>query len=1695
MSNYRIDPLTGEVVEITEQEKQERQQQKLIEEEANKKATNRFVRAVPGFGVDIVNSMIDLGRSLQGGLPDPMQDPQEYLKKVEERKPVLEKRMDRVDDATEYVYETLFGKNNIHRVQMGDRMIPTIKQPEGTTGQVVRTIGGIGASIYGAGKFKYVSDIPKELPKTTNWAKKLWRKHFRPSQRTKQNLIASEIGFFAGYNPYQASLLPKALGEFISEDNEKFADLKAYLEADPNSLSGIENRIRHLADSVLLGGAFVAGGAGYIAGVKEAGKAATRLEKAGTPLGYNYTKEGMKKFQDGFITTLNGIRDLGTKSINNFLEQVQENTKLNVIQKELAIKNREKYFDKGKIKDKKGDIDALKPGFISRYFSDINPMFSDNTFLRGLESFRRKVLSTKGNKSLELQEKYLNTENLKEKWADNITNLATNLEYSMEEVVRLSKKFKNKEELNDKINYVLYTDFRSPTLITRGKISMGETQSRGFNKALKTLPEELREPVKQMRQLQTRLSQEMIDTNTLTKAQEKIYKEQLEFYGRRSYKLYEDPNYIPSSDVRKEAFEFLSKQMKSNDPTLTDNQIYARVTAQINDILDVRKGTDFTATQDKFSRIKKEILKGKKDIPAEIRQLLGEIDDPIQRFIHSTVKLSKYVEDVKFYDEAFESGAGIYFRENMEGVFKEVIPEGFGKLSGKYTTPELQKYFSNYRTWSEKALQADNVLGSLYRNVAILKGLSQAAKTVWSHTTHVKNVTGGVQMSLANGINPLNPQQFAENIRILRARTSNDRALQELHEELSELGLLNKGVIARDLKGLAEDVAKMGTKNMLDYPANFAKRLADADAIPYYSFKNRGFKTTSLSKHAEKWQNAYIAEDDFFKINMYFAEKKNLERINKLYKNKTSQLSEDEIKKQAAKIVRDVLPNYDLVPELLRALRRTPVAGRFFSFMAESVRISGNTVINGIKEVHKGKALIKQGETAVGNEFLKRGTLRLGAFTTMAGAGAKGAEKGFQFASGITNDILDALKDVALPDYMQNSNVIVTIGHNGEPVIANLSSWDAYDFPKKPFQVLINKYTTDDILNEDSLVSDVLSTTFQETVTPFLGESIVFETINDYFVRQGRTIDGRVMRNPNDKSQRFRTKDSYIASIGNKDNLTILGASLLKDITPGSVERGTDLYKDLTAPMEKTPYNQTIYENQAYIKFLTGWGMTPMNTEYLETVFGFKANNFKRAKSDAQNQIKNSIGNELDTEKFLNTYLKENSIYYNEYAKLYKNVQSIEKLGLNGIQLLDDNKLSRLDIINLYSIDSFNPIGLSKGVIEELYLNGNPSDITDVILGVNYIDGKLSSIPVYTSSQNYKKDKIIRDETIENLEEQIKRGQFKTGGKVVNVEEDPVDRTNPFTGNTYSQDAQMQRLGLKEGGLTGKKIVGITENGKYYLTNYGTGSILVSKAPKNLVEQWKKQKKLKTRLGLFTGGNVLTEGLKKMMAASVGTSLVTAPVAGEPSQQYKKYMGQYEYKPKIKFDKGGPVDSFKNTINDLLENYTRQNEKQFTNGKHTHNAMVNKEPDKFVRDMYLQLKESNHPFPKLAAAQAGAESRYGMSDIAKKLNNTFGVKVRKNEDFEGVMMPTKEDYGQGLVDEEANFRKYNSIKENIDGYVNFLNTGRNDDGSLRYEKALNANSSLEYLQELVNAGYATDQDYYDTVSAVYNRNLENGTFD
>ena len=1358
MKRYKFDQ-EGNLVEATQEDELNEEEQK-----ANTSKLNQFIRTVPGIATDLITETVDLGRLLA--------DVKLQTSPLG-RSPLVQKAKEETytkqDEAIKTVYETVLGKENIEMVQRGERQVPAVKEPEGLGKELTRDIGGLAAAIYGAGKIKWVKDIKK-----------------RP---ITQAVVSGEVGSQVGFNPYEEGLIPEALGSLISDDNEALSDLKEYLEGDRQENSQLHNRILMLGDGLVAAGVFVGGGKMLGAAGRKTG-ATPYLKNKG-----DITLTKLKEGREAFGTFLKDIKEGGQETVDNFLSNLNESVQINKAQKDLALKHREKDIIEGVVsKEAVGDVDALKPGFISKYVSDTNLMFTANPILRNMESIRRRILTTKGNRTVQLYEKYLKSENLKEKWNDTITNVAFNLEMAMEDVLKTTSKFKNKDNLNEQISYVLFTDFRSPTTVTAsGGIRVGRTQKTTFKKELNKLPEELREPIKAARKLQDDLTEQMIDTGTLTEAQKKIYREQMGFYVRRSYKLFEDPNYIPTRSVKKEASDFLTEQYRINEPALTDQEILVKVNADINKILDVKKGTDFAGSKDTFDKIRKEILKGKEDIASPIRKLMGEINDPTQSIIHSTIKLGNYVENVKFYNEAFEGGAGIYFRKDAEGLFAEVIPEGYGKLSGRFTTPELKKYFSNHQSISQKVLAGQNTASAIYRNLAVLKGVSQAAKTVWSHTTHVKNVAGGVQMSLANGVNVFDLNQTKDIVKILRARTRNNKELQGLHEELSGLGLLNKGVVARDLKGLAKDLEAIKTKNLADYPANLAKKFLDK---------------TGISKHAEKWQNAYIAEDDFFKINMYFQEKKNLEKINNMYSKESGlKLTEQEIKEQSARMVRDVLPNYDLVPEMLQELRRTPFFGRFFSFMAESVRISGNSIYNGIQEVAKGRRLIKQGEKQAGNEFVKRGTLRLGAFTAVAGGGAKAVESTSKAVTGLTTDVVDAIKDLVLPDYMQNSNVVLSIAPDGSPVVANLSSWDAFDFPKKPFQVLINKYINEDTIDEDGLIGDILTTTFTETVSPFLGESIIQEQLSNYVLRNGKTLDGKAMKNPFNRLSRFNDKGSYAANMFDGENLTILAANMLESITPGSITRGQDLYKTLTNKHGKTPYNQDEYEAQAFLKFVTGWGMQPINPEYIQKMYEFKSSDLMRSKQNSQRAITSSIGQELNPDTFTNEYLKRNQEHYKSYIKFYKNTESLKKLGANPFTALDNTNLSTKDKISLLTGRHYEPIGLSDNLKLKM-LEASPSFevFEQTYQDILAIDRKMSRLPVYASPLYYKKEK----QKVKEIKEEL-RENYKTGGIVPNVQEDPADRVDPFTGEPYSE--QMDRIGLSKGGnideLLAKKIFNV----------------------------------------------------------------------------------------------------------------------------------------------------------------------------------------------------------------------------------------------------------------------------------------------
>ena len=1279
-------------------------------------------------------------------------------------KPQLETLYSTQEDALSKLYGVVLGKENIEMSQRGDKEVASVKRPTNETTAIAADIGRIGLGIAGASKFTKAAKL------------------FKPQKQEKllsaKNIFVGEAGTQVGANPYEDELLfAPLIGSMITEQEGMLGDLKDYLEGDVQTKSELTNRINLLADGLI-----IAGGMGIVG---LGGKGAKVLNEK-------------IQFRENFKKLLDNISSKGSESIDKFINRIQEITKSDEAVKSTALKNRKKAIQDGKVSSL-GDIESLEPGTVGSWISSTNLQFSENKILRSLNDFRKRIFSTTGGRTKEQNEKFLKTENVKEKWTDTISNVATNLENQIDDIV--SNLGKNKEDLIDQINYVLFTDFRTPTLVTSKKgISVGKTQKITFEKELNKLPKNIREPIKKARALQDNLSKLMLESDLLTESQKKIYKDNLGFYVRQSYKLFEDPNYTPTPEAIKKAKEYIELNLIKDNPTLglpeNSDTLLLRVNATIESILDKGDNVNsFQSNLNKFDKLRTQILKGKKVIPTEIKNLLGEVTDPIQKLISSTTKLSRLIEDNKFYQEAYQDGLGIYFREQKEGIFNEVIPQGFGKLSGLHTTPEMLRYFSDYKRMGQTMLENNTA----WRGMVVLKGLSQAAKTVWSHATHIKNIMGGVQMSLANGVNVFSVKETLKIKNILKARTSNNEELQQLHEELSGRGLLNKGVVARELLGLAKDVDSLPKGKVL----GGLDWVFGREVIPYISLKNKKFKSTSIKKIASGAQKTYVAEDDFFKINMYFREQEYLKKFNNaLPENSPLKLTDNEIKDRAARMVRDVLPNYDLVPELLQDLRRTPFFGRFFSFMSESVRITTNSLYRGIKEVNSGNQIIKNGDTEAGKIIRNRGLKRLGSFTAVAGAGADVAEKGYQTVTGFGKEDLEAAKDFQ-PDYMQNSKVIVTLSDDGTPMISNLSSWDAYDFPKKPFQIIINKALSEPILDDENIIKDILTTTLTETVSPFLGESIIQEQLSNYIIRNGRDINGKLIRNAFDKTQKYDDSGTLIDNWMNIDNLTILSSNLLEAITPATITRGVD-YID-TIGKEKTEWDQDIYPTQQFLKYLTGWGAMPLNDEYKENIYKMKVFQIVRDKGKRRTRINDSITRPLNIDKFTNRYLEENQKYYKQYSKFHKINKSANHFNLDTLNLMKEAGMSEIDIASFVGRPSFNPIGLTDGTKQKLLDSTNSvAEYVDLLQIIDEIDRNFSNLPILVDPDNYKQQKEDLKELRDELRENFVTGGLVSGPEVPYTKENAADRVDPFTGAPYSD--QMARLGLVKGGKANKDL-------------------------------------------------------------------------------------------------------------------------------------------------------------------------------------------------------------------------------------------------------------------------------------------------
>ena len=114
-------------------------------------------------------------------------------------------------------------------------------------------------------------------------------------------------------------------------------------------------------------------------------------------------------------------------------------------------------------------------------------------------------------------------------------------------------------------------------------------------------------------------------------------------------------------------------------------------------------------------------------------------------------------------------------------------------------------------------------------------------------------------------------------------------------------------------------------------------------------------------------------------------------------------------------------------------------------------------------------------------------------------------------------------------------------------------------------------------------------------------------------------------------------------------------------------------------------------------------------------------------------------------------------------------------------------------------------------------------------------------------------------------------------------------------------------------------------------------------------------------------------------------------------------------------------------------------------------------------------------------AQACLESNYGVSQLASRWHNYFGMKCGSSWRGKSINLSTKEEYTPGqLTTIRDNFRAYDTMEDGVRGYFDFISTKR-------YANLKSATTPREYLEFIKRDGYATSSSYVNSNMNVISR--------
>jgi len=567
------------------------------------------------------------------------------------------------------------------------------------------------------------------------------------------------------------------------------------------------------------------------------------------------------------------------------------------------------------------------------------------------------------------------------------------------------------------------------------------------------IPDRVLSIIEQMRANIDGMSIKLIDLDILDDMFEPVFDGEKGFgaYLTRTYRKYDDPEWVKKipEEVRNRAIKYLKennfvRQFDENgneleERELTDQEVEGLINYIATNMQPVMQGLSSA----NLGKTKVDILKGRKEIPQEIRDLMGEYKDPMVNFAKSFAKMSSLIHTHQTLKAIADANKGTLFFDRPTGDnYVPVAGEDSNflqPLSGLYTTPEIAEAFKKV----EASLDGDDINLRLLRILAGINGIVKVGKTALSPASWVRNVIGGHIIMMKDGHLFGNgyTDGWKSAIGYFANKSKEDPAFQAKMREYIEQGILGDGVQSGEFQAIIKAAQKH------DDPIEWLK------------------SDSKLGKMVSGVKGFYSAQDDIFRVWTYENEKARL-------KKRKPSMTEEQLNAEASRKARAVYPTYSELPEVVRQLAKFIPISSFPAFSAELIRTTKNSVKIAIEEIRD-------------PDMRDVGIKRLAGVISAMSFGSALAGLSSMLV-GVGDDEEQAIRRY-FPEWSKNSPVIwLGRDDNGLPKYIDLGFSDPFSYFKKPVVALTN---------DDNEMSDRIKSAVGEVAAPFVSPEIFLSAL------------------------------------------------------------------------------------------------------------------------------------------------------------------------------------------------------------------------------------------------------------------------------------------------------------------------------------------------------------------------------------------------------------------------------------------------------------------------------------------------------------------------------------------------------------------------------------------------------------------------